>query len=151
MYIFNFQPNAGEKAAAPVAPTAPNYNEIMNQTLVKVLEKHNLEVENPHVSLDGTALTITGTAKDQATREKIVLALGNIQGISQVVDQMEVTEPEVEPSKFHTVEKGDTLSKIAKEYYGDAMKYPVIFEANKPMLKDPNLIYPGQVLRIPAL
>ena len=45
---------------------------------------------------------------------------------------------------------GDTLSKIAKEMYGDANKYPVIFEANKPMLKDPDKIYPGQVLRIPA-
>ncbi|MGB1206589.1 MAG: peptidoglycan-binding protein LysM [Chitinophagales bacterium] len=54
-------------------------------------------------------------------------------------------------SQFHTVVKNDSLSKIAKKYYGNALKYPVIFEANKPMLKDPNLIYPGQVLRIPAL
>ena len=54
-------------------------------------------------------------------------------------------------SQFHTVVKNDSLSKIAKKYYGNALKYPVIFEANRPMLKDPNLIYPGQVLRIPAL
>jgi nucleoid-associated protein YgaU len=54
-------------------------------------------------------------------------------------------------AQFHTVAKGDTLGKIAKEFYGDAMKYPIIFEANKPMLKSPDLIYPGQVLRIPAL
>ena len=53
-------------------------------------------------------------------------------------------------SQFYTVKKGDTLSRIAKEMYGDASKYPVIFEANKPMLKDPDKIYPGQVLRIPA-
>ena len=46
---------------------------------------------------------------------------------------------------------GDNLSKIAKKFYGDANKYPVIFEANKPMLKDPNKIYPGQNLRIPPL
>ena len=46
---------------------------------------------------------------------------------------------------------GDSLSKIAKEQYGDAMKYPAIFEANKPMLTDPDKIYPGQVLRIPPL
>ena len=50
----------------------------------------------------------------------------------------------------HTVVSGDTLSKIAKTFYGDAMKYPVIFEANKPMLSSPDKIYPGQVLRIPA-
>jgi nucleoid-associated protein YgaU len=54
-------------------------------------------------------------------------------------------------ARYHTVEKGDSLSKIAKEMYGDPMKYPAIFEANKPMLKDPDLIYPGQVLRIPEL
>ena len=46
---------------------------------------------------------------------------------------------------------GDTLGKIAKNYYGNAMKYPVIFEANKPMLTHPDKIYPGQVLRIPVL
>ena len=46
---------------------------------------------------------------------------------------------------------GDSLSKIAKEHYGNAMKYPVIFEANKPMLEHPDKIYPGQVLRIPAI
>ena len=54
-------------------------------------------------------------------------------------------------ARYYTVVKGDSLSKIAKEMYGNAMKYPVIFEANKPMLKDPDLIYPGQVLRIPEL
>jgi nucleoid-associated protein YgaU len=49
------------------------------------------------------------------------------------------------------VQRGDTLSKLAKAHYGDAMKYPLIFEANKPMLADPDKIYPGQVLRIPPL
>ncbi len=53
--------------------------------------------------------------------------------------------------KYYTVKSGDSLSKIAKEVYGDPMKYGVIFEANKPMLKDPDLIYPDQVLRIPQL
>jgi nucleoid-associated protein YgaU len=54
-------------------------------------------------------------------------------------------------AQFHTVASGESLSLIAKKYYGDAMKYPVIFEANKPMLSDPDKIYPGQVLRIPAI
>jgi nucleoid-associated protein YgaU len=63
---------------------------------------------------------------------------------------MEVANPKPEAT-FYTVKKGDYLSKIAKEVYGDASKYNVIFEANKPMLKDPDLIYPGQVLRIPPL
>ena len=67
-----------------------------------------------------------------------------------MADNINVRNPEPE-SIFHEVKSGDSLSKIAKEVYGDAMKYPVIFEANKPMLKDPNEIYPGQILRIPAL
>ena len=85
--------------------------------------------------------------------EKIVLVVGNTDGISKVDDRLELIvkqEVKKEPAaRFYTVVKGDTLSKIAKAHYGDAMKYPVIFEANKPMLSDPDKIYPGQVLRIP--
>ena len=58
---------------------------------------------------------------------------------------------EIVGEQTYTIAKGDTLSKIAKTVYGDMMKYPIIFEANKPMLTDPDKIYPGQVLRIPAL
>ncbi len=53
-------------------------------------------------------------------------------------------------SRFYTVKKGDTLWKIASEMLGDGNRYPDIFEANKPMLTDPDLIYPDQVLRIPS-
>ena len=74
--------------------------------------------------------------------------MGNVAGVAQVDDRIVVEAPEPEAT-FYTVVGGDTLSKIAKEHYGDAMKYPVIFEANKPMLTDPNKIYVGQVLRIP--
>jgi nucleoid-associated protein YgaU len=56
-----------------------------------------------------------------------------------------------QPSTFYTVESGDTLGKIAAQHYGDASKYPLIFEANRPMLTDPDKIYPGQTLRIPPL
>ena len=87
---------------------------------------------------------------DQSTRERIVLAVGNTQGVARVDDRMEVSAPAPE-AVMYTVESGDTLGKIAKEQYGDASKYPVIFEANQPLLKDPNKIYPGQVLRIPPL
>ena len=54
-------------------------------------------------------------------------------------------------AQYHDVVRGDTLSAIAKKFYGDANKYPVIFEANKPMLSHPDKIYPGQKLRIPPL
>ncbi len=101
------------------------------------------------ISCDDGVATIVGTAPDQATRERIILAVGNVQTISQVRDNIKVDASTAE-SKMHVVESGDTLSKIAKAYYGDAMKYPAIFEANKPMLKDPDKIFIGQVLRIPA-
>lgn len=119
-------------------------------SIVETIGDLDLHVENLHVSLEGDIAIITGKAHDQATKEKVVLVVGNTQGIAMVDDRMDVEYKEPE-AQFHTVAKSDTLGKIAKQYYGNAMKYPVIFEANKPMLKDPNLIYPGQVLRIPAL
>lgn len=61
---------------------------------------------------------------------------------------MAVAQSDAE-SRFYTVKKGDTLSAISKEMYGNANLYNKIFEANKPMLSSPDKIYPGQVLRIP--
>ena len=77
--------------------------------------------------------------------------MGNTLGISQV--EAAVSVPDEKEPTFHTVERGDNLWKIAEANYGKGKggKYTVIFEANKPMLKDPDLIYPGQVLRIPDL
>lgn len=99
--------------------------------------------------------SISGEAIDLATKEKVVLVVGNTEGIATVEDLMTVAEveeiAEEEMAQFHTVVRGDTLGKIAKEFYGNSMKYPVIFEANKPMLEHPDRIYPGQVLRIPPL
>ena len=109
-----------------------------------------LKVENLNIQIEDDLATITGKAYDQSTKEKVVLVVGNSNGIATVDDQM--TAEHVEPeAQFHTVVSGDTLGKIAKNYYGNAMKYPVIFEANKPMLTHPDKIYPGQVLRIPNL
>jgi nucleoid-associated protein YgaU len=118
--------------------------------IVATIHDLDLHVENLCVSLEGDTATISGKASDQATKEKVVLVVGNTNGIAMVNDQMDVAE-QVPEAQFHTVVKGDTLGEIAKLYYGNAMKYPVIFDANKPMLKDPDLIYPGQVLRIPTL
>lgn len=109
-----------------------------------------LEIESLSISIEGDTATITGKALDQATKEKIILVVGNTAGIAAVDDHMEVKNIEP-PARFYTGEKGDYLSKISKAMYGDAMKYPIIFEANKPMLTDPDKIYPGQVLRIPHI
>ena len=114
------------------------------------IAEQGLEVTNLEVTYDDGKITLGGSVSDQATAEKVVLTAGNLEGVSEVDNNLTVENPEPEAT-FYTVERGDTLSKIAKEHYGNAMKYPVIFEANKPMLDDPDKIYPGQVLRIPAL
>ena len=93
---------------------------------------------------------VEGATNTNADREKIILALGNVEGIGAVADNITVMNPEPE-STFHEVKSGDTLSKIARDVYGDPMKYNAIFEANQPMLSHPDKIYPGQILRIPAL
>lgn len=112
------------------------------------VRKLGLEVQQLKIDVEKDGATVSGRVESQAEREKILLAIGNTEGIARVDDQLEVAKDEPEAT-YYTVVKGDSLSKIAKEVYGDAMKYPVIFEANKPMLTNPDLIYPGQVLRIP--
>jgi len=120
----------------------------MAAALTQQVSATGLTCENLHISFSDEVATVSGTAPSQSEREKIVLVVGNVNGVAQVNDMLEVAAPQ---AVFYTVQSGDTLSKIAKEQYGNAMKYPVIFEANKPMLKDPDKIYPGQVLRIPPL
>ncbi|MBZ9729918.1 peptidoglycan-binding protein LysM [Salegentibacter sp. JZCK2] len=118
--------------------------------LLETIKGLNLAGENFVIDIEENTATVYGLADSQAIREKIVLIIGNSHGIAKVDDRLAVKIEEPE-SGFHTVERGENLSKIAKEHYDDANKYTVIFEANKPMLKDPDKIFPGQVLRIPRL
>ncbi|WP_020605012.1 peptidoglycan-binding protein LysM [Spirosoma spitsbergense] len=120
------------------------------QALLDHVKKLGLAYNTLTVKTNGDTVTLTGSVKKQEDAEKIALAVGNVEGVSAVDNQLSVDEPTPE-GKYYTVKSGDSLSKIAKEVYGDPMKYGVIFEANKPMLKDPDLIYPDQVLRIPQL
>jgi nucleoid-associated protein YgaU len=118
--------------------------------LTKNLTALGIPVEALSIQVKGDVATVSGKAKSQADREKVVLVVGNSKGIAQVDDQLTVEAPAPEAT-YYTVQRGDTLSKIARDHYHDASKYPAIFEANRPMLKDPDKIYPGQKLRIPPL
>ena len=104
------------------------------------------------VRVDGDKVKLSGKVPDQETKEKLMLLAGNTKYVRSVDDD-EVGAPasatKRADSRFHTVESGDTLSKIADKYYGRPNAYTRIFEANRPMLSDPDKIYPGQVLRIP--
>jgi nucleoid-associated protein YgaU len=120
------------------------------EALVNQVQKMGLKIDDLSIDFNNDVATIRGQASSQEEREKVVLIVGNTKGVGQVNDQMTVAVLAPE-AVLYTVKSGDTLSKIAKEQYGNAGKYMVIFEANKPMLKDPDKIYPGQVLRIPPL
>ena len=111
-----------------------------------------LPVQGLDIDFDANSSTVTvsGTVPDQATREKIVVCCGNVASVEHVDDRLHVANAG-QAGDFYTVKSGDTLSAIAKRQYGDANKYNVIFEANKPMLSDPDKIYPGQTLRVPRL
>jgi LysM repeat protein len=118
--------------------------------LLRTIQDLGLEVEDLQVSIQLDRAHVRGKVADQATREKVILVVGNTRGVAQVEDDLEVGAAEPEAA-FYTVESGDTLWKISKEHYGEGGKYMLLFEANKPMLQDPDKIYPGQVLRIPPL
>ena len=125
-------------------------NRMRGNALARRVMAHGFEVEELRVDYDDGTAIVWGSVTDQATRERVILALGNVHGVARVDDRMEVAAPEPE-AVLYTVQSGDSLSKIALAHYGDAMKYVAIFEANKPLLENPDLIYPGQVLRLPPL
>jgi nucleoid-associated protein YgaU len=118
--------------------------------IVTYVHAMNLDATGLTVTFDANTgvVTVYGVAPDQQTKEKIVLCCGNVAGVSAVNDMMSVDQGG-SAAKYYTVVSGDTLSKISKQYYGNANEYMKIFEANKPMLTHPDKIYPGQTLRIP--
>lgn len=155
MGFFDFVKDAGDKLFGGGEPSATEKADM----LTKSINDLGLDVDDFKVIVNDDEAYVYGVTPTQEVREKIVLAAGNIEGIARVDDRMKVKAPPMPepaqpvepPAQFYTVVKGDSLSKIAKHFYGDAMKYPTIFEANKPMLSDPDRIYPGQVLRIPPV
>jgi len=168
MGLFNFIANAGDKL---FGGDTLDENKIRDHILGLGLKlKPFAVVAHPKEKM----VSLIGWADTLQEKEKAILAAGNVEGVEKVDDRIKVGVPptaakaaeaapppaaaaeapepeeaEQPASRFYTVQRGDTLSKIAREFLGSASKYPVIFEANKPMLKDPDRIYPGQVLRIP--
>lgn len=147
MGVFKFALNKGKEIIA-------DRNKVAEKAIRKEVEDLGLDDalgKDFGVVVDGKQVKLEGKVPDMETKEKLILAAGNISGIAEVNDSMSVkSKAKVGESVFHTVKSGDSLSKIAKKYYGDAMRYPDIFDANTPMLKHPDKIYPGQVLRIPG-
>ena len=116
-------------------------------------------ISNLGVRFDNGRVTLQGEAKSQAAKEKATLIAGNVKGVGHVDDDgirvqgqasTAQTAGTTTRSRYYTIQSGDTLSKIAKEHYGDANAYNKIFEANREVIGDPDKIYPGQQIRIPA-
>ncbi len=186
MGLFSFIASAGAKLFGGKKPSEiPNLSDIIAKHVGSV----GLPMKHLHYWLEGETMVVSGWVDDKPTKEKVVLAVGNVEGVDKVEDRIVVGPPPaiIKPvvaapvlaeaahavaaappaealptkeelakeaawtSKSYTVVKGDTLGKIAKEFYGNSAKYPLIFEANKPMLSHPDKIYPGQMLRIPPL
>jgi len=189
MGLFDFISSAGSKIFGGKKPSEiPNLQVLIREHVGSL----GLPVKHIHYFLEGEIIAVAGWVSSLAVKEKVILAVGNVEGVDKVEDRLVVSDPpqqnhEPAPesktpataesvesateahieldqlptseeadknqwtSRTHVVKSGDSLSKIAKEVYGSANKYMVIFEANKPMLADPNKIYPGQVLRIPEL
>lgn len=139
---------AADPAAAKAASDAANRT--AGDAIATYIGAQGLTAAGLAVEFDGasSSVTVSGEAADQAAKEKIILCCGNVAGVERVSDLLTVATP-ADPSQWHTVVRGDTLSAIAKKSYGNANAYPKIFEANKPMLSHPDKIYPGQMLRIP--
>ena len=167
MGVFDFIGNAGKKVFGG--------GRIDENAIMKHLQTLGLTVYGLSVIAhqDKKMISVIGRVQNLEDKEKLIVAAGNVDGVEKVDDRIRVIEaapeplPEPEPvteieqaseptpeeapaSTFYTVQSGDTLGAIAQAHYGNAGKYMTIFEANQPMLEDPNKIYPGQVLRIPS-
>ncbi len=152
MGLISFIKNAGDK----IFKSEEKREQDKADLILSHIKKFGFDTSDIQVKVDDDKVILIGSVDNINDKNKVIVTAGNIEGIAKVDDWLVVKNPPViappPPEKqYYTVKKGDYLSKIAKEVYGDAKKYNVIFEANKPMLKDPDLIYPGQVLVIPPL
>ncbi|MBN1388077.1 MAG: peptidoglycan-binding protein LysM [Bacteroidales bacterium] len=146
MGLISFIKNAGEK----IFKSEEKREAEKAALILSHIKRFGFDTRKIQVTVDDDRVTLSGEVESREIKNKIIVTAGNVEGIASVDDRLMVVEP-VPEKQFYTVKKGDYLSKIAKDVYGNAAKYNIIFEANKPMLKDPDLIYPGQVLIIPPL
>ncbi|MEM1435126.1 MAG: peptidoglycan-binding protein LysM [Pseudomonadota bacterium] len=167
--LYDFAKGMGKKLFTTDAEAGLN--------ILQHLEANNPGVKPIDVKFDDGVVTLSGVAKTAVAKEKAILMAGNVEGVEKVIaDDIEVDEPiptiapAATPStaasaetpsvefpgvlpgtRYYEIQKGDTLYAIAKEFYGNGMKYPEIFEANREVIEDPDKIYPGQKIRIPVL
>lgn len=141
MGLFDFVKDIGRKLF--------NRDEEAAEKIKKHIEEQNPGIEGLQVEFNHGVVSIAGQAASAEAMEKAVLMAGNVQGVSEVkIDKLQAP-PAQAKVEYYIIKKGDTLSAIAKHFYGKANDYPRIFEANREVIKNPDLIFPGQKIRIP--
>jgi nucleoid-associated protein YgaU len=160
MDLFGFAKDVGRRLF--------NKDEDAAEKIKEHIEQFNPGVENLEVKFERGIVELCGECVSSEAREKAILMAGNTKGVIDVyasdlsVKQTAQTKaaaatkastgkdaPVEAKVEYYVVESGDTLGKIAKRYYGNAMAYPKIFEANREIIHDPDKIFVGQKIRIP--
>jgi len=152
MGFFDFISDAGKKILGKGDDAAAIKEEIESSF-------ENLPVDGLVVGVEDDTVTLAGIAQDYPTREKAILIAGNVEGIAQVNAEQLVTMEQISEENvreipeeiFYNIVKGDTLWAIASKFYDDGSKYTHIVDANIEVIKDADLIYPGQAIRIPEV
>lgn len=154
MSLFGFVKDIGNRVF--------NRDEDAAEKIKEMIETSNPGVKDLTVDFGGGGVVLCGECESAEAREKVILMAGNTQGVIDV-NAKGLTYPKPEPgtpeakaeeevlakTEYYVIKSGDTLGKVAKQFYGDAMQYPKIFEANREVIQDPNKIFPGQKIRIP--
>jgi len=151
MSVLDFMTDIGHKLFSGADDAA--------KSIKTAIEADNPGIENLGVDFTNGFVTLSGNANSSEAVEKAVLIAGNVKGVGRVVSNITVAgeadtaNPEDPPGagavEYYSIKSGDTLSAIAKHFYGDASKYPQIFEANREVIKHPDKIFVGQKIRIP--
>jgi nucleoid-associated protein YgaU len=141
MGLFDFVKDIGKKLFSRDDDAA--------ETIKKHIEESNPGITGLDVKFDNGVVSLSGEAASPEAMEKAVLIAGNVQGVAEVkIDGLQAP-PVSEKVEYYVIKKGDTLSAIAKQFLGNANDYNKIFEANREVIRDPNLIFVGQKIRIP--
>ena len=161
MSLFGFVKDIGRRVF--------NKDEDAAEKLREHIQDAGVGIRDFSVDFEMGHVTLKGEVDSKADKEKAVLLAGNVAGVGEVFANeltVKVNEEQAaaeaagsaapvdvpggeEETEFYVIQAGDTLGKIAKEVYGDAMQYPKIFEANREVIEDPDKIFVGQKIRLP--